>query len=413
MPSSLIGALARHCEPLPAVEVPWLVPELPTLIEALARVPDPRGQRGTRYDFTFLLASSAVAVLCGARSLLGIARWIRGADREVLRALGLRADARWVAPADSTLGRSWRNVDADAVDDAVGHWLAVVLAAGDMGEGKDAGQPAGLAFDGKVMRGAAKGDTLEPHLVAAADQETGAVLAQRAVDAKSNEITAFTTVLDTLDITGKIVTADALHTQREHARYLRGRDAFYLFPVKGNQAGLFEAIDQLPWETTAMAHTTTERQKGRIERRDLKVLPAPQDLPFPHAAQVMLIERTVTGRGDGKIHCTAELAVTSAPWHRADPAHLAGLVRGQWAIETVHNIRDVTYREDASRVRTGQSPRLMATLRNTATSIIGLMGWDSVPEANDHYRDHSQHALQAIGLITPPVTPSDQLRLAS
>jgi predicted transposase YbfD/YdcC len=204
------------------------------------------------------------------------------------------------------------------------------------------------------------------------------VLAQRAVDTKSTEITAFAPVLDTLDISGRIVTADALHPQRDHARYLHERGAFSLFPVKGNQMGLLTAIDQLDWQNTPIAHTVIEIERGRTEQRDLDVLPAPADLPFPHAAQVLLIARYVTGRGDGKTHASAELAVTSAPGYLASPALLADLVRGQWAVETVHMIRDVTYREDASRIRTGQSPRVMAALRNTAIGIISLMGWTSI-----------------------------------
>jgi predicted transposase YbfD/YdcC len=403
MPSSLISAAVRHLERVPSIDSPADLPELATLMEALEQVPDPRGQRGTRYGFVFLLTASVVAMLCGARSLLGLARWIRGADRQVLERLGLRPGARWRAPADSTLGRVWRGVDADALDDAVGRWLSTVLDA-------DA-KP--VAFDGKVMRGAAKAGCPQPHLVAAVDHSSGAVLAQRAVEVKAGEITAFAPVLDTLEITGRIVTADALHTQRDHARYLHERGAFYLFPVKANQPGLLEAIDRLDWQNTPIAHTVTEKNRGRTEQRDLYVLPAPADLPFPHAAQVLLIERYVTGRGDGKIHAAAELAVTSAPWPLAGPALLADLVRGQWAVETVHMIRDVTYREDASRVRTGQSPRVMAALRNTAISIIGLMGWDSITTANDHYRDHPEHALQALGLTTPEITQRDRNRLAS
>jgi predicted transposase YbfD/YdcC len=405
MPFSLISAAARHLDIAPGIEGGGEPPELLTLVEALSQVPDPRGCRGARYSFAFLLAVSVVAVLCGVRSLLGIARWVRGADPGVLARLGLPEDAPWRAPADSTLGRAFRDTDADALDDALGAWLSAVL-------GFDT-TPTGLSFDGKVVRGAARAGTAQPHLVAAVDQGSGTVLAQRAVEVKSNEITAFAPVLDTLEITGRIVTADALHTQREHARYLHERGAFYLFPVKANQPGLLEAIDRLDWQNTPTAHTTTETRRGRTEQRDLTVLPAPADLPFPHAAQVLLIERYTTGRGDGKIHCSAGLAVTSAPWYLASPALLAEVVRGQWAVETVHMIRDVTYREDASRVRTRQTPRVMAALRNTAISIIGLMGWTGITEANDHYRDHPEHALQALGLTTPEITERDQFRLAS
>jgi len=400
VPSSLIDTLARQLEPLPAIEDPWDVPELPTLVDALAAVPDPRGTRGQRYPFAFLLTAGVVAVLCGVRSLLGITRWIKGADRQLLTVLGLDDKAVWTAPADSTLGRAFKDTDADALDDAAGAWLRQVLAHGQPPSGSTRPALRGLAFDGKVMRGAAAAGADQPHLVSVVDHVTRTVLAQRAVDTKSNEITAFAPTLKSIDLTDCVVTADALHTQRAHAETIHAAGGFYLFPAKHNQPGLYDAIDQLPWDNAPMAHTVTEEVRGRVERRDLKVLPAPLNLPFPHAAQVLLIERTTTGRGDGKIHCYAELAVTSAPWHRASPETLSRLVRGQWAVETVHMIRDVTYREDASRVRTGSTPRVMATLRNLATSIISLMNWRSVPQANDHYRDHPHHALQAIGLTT-------------
>lgn len=398
MPSSLIDALVRQLEPLPAVDDPWEIPELPTLVEALASVPDPRGRRGRRYPFAFLLVTGVVAVLCGVRSLLGMARWIKNADRCLLTALGLDAEAVWAAPADSTLGRAFKDTDADALDDAAGAWLQQVLAHGQPPGTSTRPALRGLAFDGKRMCGAGAAGADQPHLVALVDHATRTVMSQRAVDTKSNEITAFAPTLAGIDLTDCVVTADALHTQRTHAEAVHALGGFYLFPVKHNQPRLYDAIDQLAWEQAPMAHTMTEDVRGRTERRDLKVLPAPEDLPFPHAAQVLLIERTCTGRGDGKIHCTAELAVTNAPWHRATPSTLARLVRGQWAVETVHMIRDVTYREDTSRVRTGSTPRIMATLRNLAIGIISLMGWSSVAGANDHYRDHPHHALQAIGL---------------
>jgi len=398
VPSCLIDSLARQVEPVPSVDDPWEIPELSALVEALASVPDPRGARGRRYAFAFLLAASVVAVLCGVRSLLGVARFIRGADRNLLTLLGLEPTTAWTAPADSTLGRAFKSTDADALDDAACGWLRHVLAHGQDLTATTRSALRGLAFDGKVMRGAAKAGAAEPHLVAVVDHDMRTVLGQRAVDAKSNEITAFAPTLAGVDLAGCVVTADALHTQRAHAELVHAQGGFYLFPVKGNQANLFAAIDRLPWEHTPVAYSVTEQVRGRTELREVTVLPAPADLAFPYAAQVLLIERTTTGRGDGKIHCTAELAVTSAPWHLASPGRLAEIVRGQWQVETVHMIRDVGYREDASRVRTGSTPRVMATLRNLSVSIISLMGWSSFVEANDHYRDHPRHALQAIGL---------------
>jgi hypothetical protein len=132
-----------------------------------------------------------------------------------------------------------------------------------------------------------------------------------------------------------------------------------------------------------IAAQTQERNRGRNETRLLKVLPAPTDLPFPHATRVILLERTTTGRGDGKTHHIAELGVTSAPAERASAKDLLRLTRDHWDIEALHHVRHVTYREDASSVSTGQTPRIMATLRNTAISLGRHAGWKHTPDAND------------------------------
>ena len=195
----------------------------------------------------------------------------------------------------------------------------------------------------------------------------------------------FTTTLDVLpDLTGHLIVADALHTQRAHATYLDGRHAFYLFPVALNQPNLFAAVNALPWEATPVSHIEDDRSHGRRERRTTQVLPAPADLPFPDAAQVILTERTTTGRGDGKTHAIAALAVTSAPADLASPELLAQAIRGHWGQEMVHHVRDVTYREDASRVRTGSAARVMASVRNLAISLARTAGWTNIPQANDH-----------------------------
>lgn len=106
MPSSMIDALARQLEPLPTVEDPWVIPELPTLVDALAADPDLRVGRGVSATLSCSCWRLGSRRCCGVRSLLGIARWIEGADRQLLVALGLDAEAVWTAPADSTLGRA-------------------------------------------------------------------------------------------------------------------------------------------------------------------------------------------------------------------------------------------------------------------------------------------------------------------
>lgn len=403
MSSFLIDALIRQCEPVQAVVEPGdlgELPELPTLVEVLAAVPDPRRAAGRRHSLAVMLPVAVVAVLCGARSLAGIVRWAEGADPLLLVPLGvppapMHGPRR--LPVATTLGRALDKVDGDALDDALGAWLEA-LTSDDLACAASEPALSGLAVDGKTVRGAKHTTGKAPHLVAAVRHESGVVAAQRQVPAKSNETTAFKPLLEGIELTGTIVTSDAMQTTRANATYVHARGGFYLFPVKGNQPKLFAALDALPWQNTPIAHAGTTTGRGRKETRTLQVLPAPPGTGFPHAAQALLIERTTTGRGDHLTHHSAELAVTSAPADRATPADLAGFIRNHWSVEVVHLIRDTTYREDASRVRTGNRPRIMASLRNTAISLARITGWTSITTANDHYRSHPDNALQLLNL---------------
>jgi hypothetical protein len=91
-------------------------------------------------------------------------------------------------------------------------------------------------------------------------------------------------LLDGLDLAGAVITAGALHTQRATASYAHGRGADFAFPVKDNQPGLFDALDALPWRDVPVTHAATDRGHGRITTRTIQVLPAPEDLPFPHVS---------------------------------------------------------------------------------------------------------------------------------
>jgi predicted transposase YbfD/YdcC len=396
MPSCLIDDLA---ESLADIELPVELdvladPERVTsLLAALTAVPDPRDPRGVRHAWTILLALSVTAVLCGARSLTGILRWAAGAERQVLAALTVPGGDPVRLPVATTLGRALDKTDGDALDDALSAWIE--------GLAHDAvaePQLSALAVDGKAARGAKDPGGKPVHLVAAVRHDTATVAGQRQVATKSNETKAFAPLLDTLDLTNTLVTADAMQTTQANARYIVARHGHYLLPVKGNQPNLFAVLDQLPWENTPVAHRTLDKDHGRAETRELRVLPVPPTARFPHASQAALVERTTTGRPGGKVLATAELFVTSAPADAATPADLGRNVRGQWAVETLHLVRDTLYQEDSSRVRRGSRPRVMATLRNTALSLIRLAGWRKVTAATEYYRTHPTDALHLLGL---------------
>ena len=197
------------------------------LLECLEGLPDPRRKRGMRHRAAVVLAFAVAAVMAGADSVTAIAEWASDVPPEVLEALGAHRDRRgWlVPPSRSTFRRVLRSLDGQALAAAFGTWLKGQVMAGLA----DAGALV-VALDGKTVRGARTGDGKAPHLLAAMICGARAVLAQRDVDQKTNEITQVKPLLDDIDIAGALVTADALHVQKETARYLvEDKHADYLF----------------------------------------------------------------------------------------------------------------------------------------------------------------------------------------
>jgi predicted transposase YbfD/YdcC len=184
-----------------------------------------------------------------------------------------------------------------------------------------------------------------------------------------------------VNLRGAILTVDALHTVRETARWLHTQGIEFVMTVKENIPTLFAALDALPWDDVPIGHERTDRGHGRITRRTIQTLPAPEDLPFPHVHQVFLVERSVTDLHGVNLSSVAALGVTSQTPDRAGPARLAGQVQGHWAIESLHWIRDHVYREDDSSVRSGSGPRAMASLRNLAVGAHRLIGRTDIAEA--------------------------------
>jgi DDE family transposase len=148
------------------------------------------------------------------------------------------------------------------------------------------------------------------------------------------------------------------------------------------QPRLFAALDALPWAQTPIAASVIDRAHGRITTRTIQVMPAPEDLPFPHLNQVWLIERYVTALDGTPSSAVAALGVTNLTADTTAPQRLAALVRNHWGIESLHWLRDTVYREDASTVRTSSGPRVMAGLRNLAVGAHHLAGRRDITEAS-------------------------------
>ena len=289
-------------------------------------------------------------------------------------------------------------VDGDHLDAVLGAWIRrTARHATDSAPASD--EPVRIAVDGKTLRGTVgRAGGAGVHLLSALTHHAGTVLAQRLVPIGTSETAWLAPLLDPIPLAGAVVTADALHTTRDHAGYLTGHGAHYVFTVKANQHRLFARVKYLPWPQDP-GHTSEDRGHGRTEHRALTVMPAPADLGFPAAAQVARITRHRTDTTTGKSTVETSCVVTSLPATHAAPARIADILRGHWQIENrLHWVRDLTYGEDGSRVRTGQAPRVMASLRNLAISALRLAGHGNIAQGLRHTARDWRRPLQLLGI---------------
>jgi hypothetical protein len=211
------------------------------LVNVLASVKDPRKRRGIRHTQLSILVVAVCAALAGCRSFVAMADWVADLTQDALKRLGCRYcfdTGKYVPPSEATIRRAVQSVDAEDVDRRVGAWLA------------QRNQSGAIAIDGKTLRGSSKGTAKATHLLAALQHGTGVVVGQQKVSDKSNEITAAQPLLESMNLTGQVVTADAMHTQVELARYLVDeKKADYVFTVKGNQPSLENTIDGMDKES--------------------------------------------------------------------------------------------------------------------------------------------------------------------
>jgi hypothetical protein len=207
------------------------------LIDLLRTIVDPRKPRGVRHPVVTITAIAIMAALSGARSFQAIADWAQGLSREALRQLGSK---RWKPPSEPTIRRVLQRLNAEEVDAKTGAWLGR--------QRPLAGQR--VALDGKTLRGAHDAGQRAPHLLSAILHEEGVVIAQIQVEEKTNEIPKLPELLAPLPLEGALITADAMHTQTESARYIvEEKNADYFFIVKDNQPTLRNDISDLKLES--------------------------------------------------------------------------------------------------------------------------------------------------------------------
>ena len=234
----------RKRKAVPVIEAP----AAGSLAEALAVVPDPRRPYGWRPEhepipLVALLQQTVVALLCGARGQSAVAQWGRERledDPELLEALGLPPGR---SPCVATLHRLYKQVDVVAFEAALGAWLGRTVSEQPVGSGSTPG-PEAVAIDGKVLRGSQPEREDEPdsvpgtYLVAAYAHASAVVLGQVRAAGKGQELAAAKTLLTQVPVAGRVVTADALLTQRDISEQIVTDRGDYLFPIDGNQPAL-------------------------------------------------------------------------------------------------------------------------------------------------------------------------------
>lgn len=371
------------------------------LLQALSKVADFRKLRGKRHPLMAILALGCVAALCGASSLTAISQWGRHHDVALLAKLGF---THFPGPSVATLHRVFSNLDVVSLEQALTAWWQSWLPA--LGP---------LALDGKTVRGSGCDGAPALQLLSAFATQVRLVWAERAI-ANYDEIAAALALLEGLDLRGWIITGDAKFTQKAIVKTISAQGGDYVLTAKANQPTLVDDIATLFNDPKLVAETITTTRRidlhgSRIEVRELRASSAlsAEYCGWAGLRQVFRIERHRINKRTGEREVKVRYGIASLSPERADARRLAALLRGHWGIENrLHWVRDVILGEDASRIRTGHAPQVMAVFRNVAVSLLGLLGFDSPSEALRHF---AWNPAEAIRIVTKRPKPWAQATL--
>lgn len=388
-----------HCRVLPNLaekERQQLLTQahLHTLVEMLEAIADPRGKHGLRYDLPFLLTCLIAALLCNCQSTEAVSQWCREHVDLLREVFGPRL---FLTPSGSLYRWLLPQINAQEVEQTLSAWILASSRASCIDP---------LAVDGKTVRGARTEERDAPHLLCCFTHQSQEVWAELAVGEKTNEIPEARKLLPTLPIGGRVCTFDALHSHRQLWNLLRTKHAYPLFVVKGNEPTLQADLTTYFSDPQAQFQQaeTTDHRRGRVESRLIKVsqeLCSYLQAEWPGITHVAQLTRTRTEKGETSVEVV--YLITILPPGQDGPHDLLALVRGHWAIEnSLHYVRDVTFAEDRSRIRTGHAPQLLAACRNLAITLIHRSGSSHIAASR---RSFSYHPRRAFDLLFSRASP--------
>lgn len=336
---------------------------LVSLITILEEVPDPRVRATVDHELPDLLTIALCTVLCGGDSFYDMEEFGQVRLGWLKTFLRLRRGA----PKHDTYNRVFQALDPEKFGECLARWTQSVRAVlgGEV-----------VALDGKAVRRALNQGEDPRVIVSAWATESGLLLGQRKVKNKSNEITAVPELLRALELAGCIVTADALHCQKDIAKEILEADADYVLALKGNQGRAFTEIksfldDAIQRTEAHLVFTeTVDKEHGRLEVRRYwqseKLDWFADREAWEGLKSVGVVEARRTVQGKESVERRYYLSSLSA-----DAARFARAVRGHWGVENgLHWVLDVVFGEDQSRARSGHAAENLAATRRMAVNLL-------------------------------------------
>jgi predicted transposase YbfD/YdcC len=386
-----------------------------SLYRAFEQVADGGKKKGKRYPLPFLLTLLLLGKLAGETTVNGVVDWVKE------RQAWLRAQLKWPKgfPTNSTYSDALACCDAEQIVTVVAQVLLKARAVEECGTEpsrlqahKQEEELSHVAMDGKTLRGTLGHESEgQPsvHLLSLYECQSGIVLTQRAVQSKENEISAAAALVHPALVKGRILSTDAMHTQKKWCACVHAYDGYYLTIVKKNQPQMYEDLvdffadpdaEQEEWQYAK----SVQKGHGRLEIREIWTsthMNAWFETEWAGLAQVFGLRRYVK-EGD-KEREEIVYGVTNLPRHKAHASRLLALQQAHWRVENrLHYRRDVTLQEDACQVRRAGAPQALAALNG---AVLALMDWLHVRNVASQMRHFCAHPLEALHLLSDTLSP--------
>jgi predicted transposase YbfD/YdcC len=388
-------------EPWQKISETGIVYSSGSLYDRFQQIKDSRKAKGKQYRLLTLLVVIFLAKLSGKDRPVEIADWAANHRKEINQLLGSNHSRM---PHHNTIRRVFETIVSEEEFECL---MEEYHQQGREAEGET------LAIDGKALRGTwSAGQERGAYVLSVYDGQTQQVKVQEAIETKENEIGAAPKALERVNLTGRIVTGDAIHTQRAISEQILQGQGDYLWPVKENQPQMYAAIQQLfapdqpkpgfgKTPTDFQVATQVSYGHGRIEIRTIQTSEMLNDyLDWPGLGQVYRLERKFLWVRQGKTYktsCQIEYGITSLARKVAAPLKVLKVRRTHWSVETgLHYRRDVTFHEDATRMKSDTAGRILSITHNLILGLLKRAGFTNAAQGRRWFEGHLQEAFDLL-----------------